>query len=191
MSPSRGDGVADLDAVLAEIARALHKANIRYMVIGGIANAVWGRGRSTTDIDIVIGVGAHQTPKLMKALGKQIARKPTDAQDFAHDTGIFPFDHRSGVRVDIIYGTLPFAADGLDRAVEIYVRGVPVRFCTPEDLLLHKIASDRERDRTDVLGIIKLRKASLDREYLEPRIRELAFLLEKPEIESRYRELMG
>ena len=190
MKSSRGDGVADLDAIVAEVAHALNKAGVRYMVIGGVANAVWGRPRATTDIDIVIGIGAGQTPKILKALGKQIARKPDDPQDFVHATGIFPFDHRSGVRVEIIFGTLPFAIEGIERAVEIHVCGVPVRFCTPEDLFLHKIASDRERDRTDVEGIVRLRKASLDREYLEPRVRELAFILEKPEIEARYRKLM-
>lgn len=191
MKDSSGEGVADLDVIVAEVAGALNKADVRYMVIGGIANAVWGKPRATTDIDIVIGIGAGQTPKVLKALGKQVARKPQDPQDFVHATGILPLDHRSGVRVEIIFGTLPFAMEGIERAVEISVRGVPVRFCTAEDLLLQKIVSDRERDRNDVEGIVRLRKASLDREYLDPRVHELAFILENPEIEARYRKLMA
>jgi len=101
MRNSHGEGVADLDAIVAEVAGALNKAGIRYMVIGGIANAVWGKPRATTDIDIVIGIGAGYTPKILKALGKQIARQPEDAREFVHATGIFPFDHRSGIRVEI------------------------------------------------------------------------------------------
>jgi hypothetical protein len=161
------------------------------MVIGGVANSVWGVGRSTYDVDLSIGAHSAMVPRILKALGKQIGKRPQDAEQFAHDTGILPFDHRSGVRVDLAFSTGPYALHAIERAVEINIQDVLVRFCTPEDLLLHKIISDRERDRTHVIGIVKLRKASLDRQYLEPRGRELAFLLEKPEIETRYRELMG
>jgi len=37
--------VVDLNGVVADVARALTRARIDYMVIGGIANAVWGTPR--------------------------------------------------------------------------------------------------------------------------------------------------
>ena len=55
-------------------------------------------------------------------------------------------------------------------------------FCTPEDLILLKIVSERERDRADVRGIARRQKGRLDLDYLEPRVRELAELLERPGI---------
>jgi hypothetical protein len=61
-----------------------------------------------------------------------------------------------------------------------------VKFCTPEDLILHKIISERDRDRSDVAELLKRRRDTLDREYLDPRVHELAVLLDRPDIDQRY-----
>ena len=62
-----------------------------------------------------------------------------------------------------------------------------VQFCIPEDLILLKIVSDRSKDMEDVQGILKFQKDRLDYDYLEPRIAELAGLLEKPAIKHQWR----
>jgi hypothetical protein len=66
------------------------------------------------------------------------------------------------------------------------VGGCLVLFCTAEDLILHKILSDRERDREDVRGILAAQRGKLDESYLDPRIRELADLLGRPSIWEEY-----
>ena len=72
--------------------------------------------------------------------------------------------------------------DVREAAVELTIGGSPVRFCTPEDLILHKIVSERERDLADARGVTLRRIKSLDLAYLDSRIRELADALERPEI---------
>ena len=81
----------------------------------------------------------------------------------------------------------PFELEALNRAVTRKVAGTDVKFCTAEDLILHKIISEREQDLLDVRQLIDIRKAELDREYLDTRVKELADLLERPEILDTYR----
>lgn len=161
------------------------------MVIGGMANAIWGAPRGTVDVDITVGLSSDEVPRLLQLLRDQVASAPPDAMDFARDTGVLPFTHRRGPRVELMLASVPYAHEALARAVTIDVAGVPVRFCTPEDLILHKLVSSRERDRSDVAALIALRRATLDRTYLDPRVHELAWLLEDPSIEERYAALLA
>lgn len=89
---------------------------------------------------------------------------------------------RSGVRVDLIFGLLPFEREAVERAKLVSVADTRIRFCTPEDLILLKIISKRDRDQADVRGIVRRRFSDLDLDYLEPRIEELGELLSRPEI---------
>ena len=160
------------------------------MVIGGLANAVWGVPRSTIDLDLTVVLDPGQAGRLLDALGPAYRSRTGDPEGFAARTRVLPLRHAGGVQIDLIFALLPFEEDAVRRAVEIDIGGVPVRFCTAEDLVLHKIASDRERDLKDVEEILHRRSKTLDRRYLDPRIHELAILLERPEIENRYLELM-
>ncbi len=181
----------NLRPTLGDIAAALNAAAIPYAVIGGVAAAGWGVPRTTTDIDITIGSTAAAAQQVIAVLGDRIVSLPEDPTSFAADTGVLPFLHRSGVRVELMLSTNPFALDAIARSIAIDVEGVPVRFCSPEDLVLHKIISERERDRADVAALIELRRDTLDRAYLDPRVHELAEVLAEPQIEARYRALMG
>ena len=65
-----------------------------------------------------------------------------------------------------------------------------MRVCTAEDLVLHKVISDRGRDRDDVGGVVARQGASLDRSYLDPKVREMAAGLERPDILEFYRSCL-
>ena len=67
------------------------------------------------------------------------------------------------------------------------MHGEKVRICTPEDLIIHKIVSDRIRDREDIRGVIHSVGSRLDRNYLDPIIKNLAKILARPELIKFYR----
>ena len=67
------------------------------------------------------------------------------------------------------------------------VAGRTVRVVTAEDLVLMKIISERPRDIADAEAIVRRRVRELDRDYLEPRVRELSTALERDEILDRWR----
>jgi predicted nucleotidyltransferase len=169
---------------LAEISRALTAAGIEHMVIGGMANIAWGSPRTTRDVDFTVAAEREDARDILAVLGHQV-RSVTETLDACLDNGVLPFIHRSGIHVDLILSRHPYAQLAIDRAVAFQIENTPVKFCTPEDLILHKIISDREKDLSDVADLLRRRRDTLDRSYLEPRVRELALLLERPEIEER------
>ena len=182
--------LVDLEGVLADLAQRLGEGGTPYMVIGGMANAVWGHPRSTIDLDLTVLLDPSAAVTLVESLGASYSCRVSNPEEFVAETRVLPLRHFGGVQIDLIFALLPFEEEAIERAVTIDVLGVAVRFCTPEDLVLHKIVSTRERDRQDVQEILKRRHASLDRSYLDPRVHELADLLERPELEESYRKLL-
>lgn len=61
-----------------------------------------------------------------------------------------------------------------------------MRVASAEDLILHKLVSERPRDREDVAGLIKRQRGTLDRAYLDPLVRSLSDTLEDPTIWTWY-----
>ena len=170
------------EAALVLLARLLAKHQIPYMIIGGLANAVWGEPRATLDIDVTISADTSDAGRISSLLDRHFRALVSDPEAFAEETRVLPLESRTGVRVDLIFGLLPFERDAIERAKPVAIADEEIRFCTPEDLILLKIISRRERDQADVQGILRRRLSGLDLEYLEPRIEELSELLSRPEI---------
>lgn len=161
------------------------------MVIGGMANAVWGEPRATLDIDITIWIEDARINRLIQSLAQVFRLLPENPGEFISQTRVLPIATQAGTRIDLLFGMLPFEETAISRAIEKDIRGTPVRFCTAEDLVLHKIISDREKDLHDVEKIVARQKSKLDLGYLEPRIEELAGILEKPAILKNWRKWKG
>jgi hypothetical protein len=174
------------ERALVQLIRLLDKAKIPYMVIGGLANAIWGQPRSTLDIDITIWAPATNTAGLLRVLARQFTPLVEDPEEFVARTRVLPVKSRSGVKADLIFGGLPLEEEAIHRATAVPMHDTLVRFCTAEDLILHKIISDRERDQSDVQGVLSARLEQLDLSYLEPRIRDLAGLLDRSDIWERW-----
>jgi len=177
-----------LERALIDLAGNLSGNNIPYMIIGGMANAVWGEPRATIDIDVTIWLDEENTDRIVPILSESFHLLVHDPLKFILDTNVLPMESRNGVRVDLIFGRLPYEKEAIGRSVEIDIEGVPVRFCTPEDLILHKIISEREKDINDARGVAIRRMKSLDLSYLESRIQELSNALEKPEILESWKQ---
>ena len=107
------------------------------------------------------------------------------------ETGVLPLIAGDGTPIDLIFARLPYDETAISRAVAVGFEGINVMVCTAEDLIIHKVISERAIDREDVKGIIATRGASLDRNYLDPNVRELSVFLDRPEIWSYYLECFG
>jgi hypothetical protein len=174
------------EAALAELCSLLDEERLPYMLVGGQANAIWGEPRATLDIDVTLW--ADDRPDAVGILSKRFRALVDDPAGFVRDTRVLPLESAGGVRIDVIFGLLPFEEDAIRRARPVRVGGRDVRVCAPEDLILMKIISDRPRDLADARGIASRRFPELDLAYLEPRVRELAELLERPGIVARWEE---
>lgn len=177
----------DLDRTLASLARFLEEQRIGYMVIGGYANLKWGRSRLTQDIDVTVSIPESRRNDFLETVSRRFEILVENPETFLREMHVLPLRSPNGTRIDLVFAELPFEQQAITRAVAIESAGQPVRLCTAEDLLVHKLASDRPRDREDAEGIILRQGKALDRAYLDPLIEVLAGSLERPEILSFYR----
>lgn len=172
---------------LAAITSFLERLRVPYMIVGGIANLIWGEPRATIDIDVTVLVPGERLDGFIADVRAEFEILVSDATAFVHDTRVLPIAAPSGVRIDLIFGLLPFEEDAVRRAVTVNAAGRSFRVCTAEDLIIMKIISERERDLSDARAIVQRRFPELDLEYLEPRIAEMGLLLEREEIALRWK----
>lgn len=180
-----------LESALLGLARVLEERKIPYMVIGGLANAVWGEPRATLDIGVTVWVEDGEIARVVDDLTSAFRALNPDPVAFVRQTRVLPLESAEGVRMDVIFGLLPFEREAIRRAVPVAIGGRSVRFCTAEDLVLMKIISSRDRDQADARAIVLRRLADLDLAYLEPRIAELAALVARDDIKLRWEEWKG
>ena len=174
------------EIVLLELADAFERERIGYMVIGGLAVGVWGVQRLTKDADIAVAIDPNDAGELLETLAPQIDWILPNAAELAVETGIIRFRHRSRIAVDLGVSLNPYLVGAIERAVDVDVAGRPVKFCSAEDLILHKLLADRDQDRIDIKGIIRRQKKDLDRKQLDVLVRQLAEATTRPEILRRY-----
>ena len=178
--------MTSLEQTLVAVARFLRTKKIPYMVIGGAANLFWGVPRTTLDVDVTVQVQEDRLSALVDEIKKCFQSRVKDTQSFVAKMSVLPLQDASGIRIDLIFARLPYEFRAIRRAKTKRVAGESVRICSPEDLIIHKIISDRPRDQEDVRGIIERVGPALDRKYLDPAVKDLAREFAKPGIFDFY-----
>ena len=179
-------GLNVFENALSDLSNVLKHQKVPYMIIGGLANAIWGHPRATLDIDVTIWVLDDQIQKLLSILEEKYVFMVEEPIEFISKTRVLPIKNNENLRIDIIFGALPFEKDALDRAVEVKIGNSFIKFCTAEDLILFKIISERSKDLEDVRNLLRYQRDNLDYSYLEPRIKELSDLLDRPGIRQNW-----
>jgi hypothetical protein len=67
-----------------------------------------------------------------------------------------------------------FAAGALERAVTGALRGAPIRVLSPEDFVLFKLLSTRDRDLEDAGTVLRASDLPLDRSFIDAEAVRLA-----------------
>src|SRR5436309_1210397 len=178
----------ELDDALVKLSSWLRENEIRHMVICGFAVASWGEPRVTRDLDVTVSVPPD---KFAQTIDRICARFPSlsgDPLKFVTETRVLPIIV-DATPVDLIFAALPYEEDAIARARPIHLKDGIVPVCSPEDLILHKIVSQRPRDHEDIEGVFRYRHAELDYAYLDPRVAELADALSDRNMLDWYRRL--
>ncbi len=173
-----------LERAVGAIAQFLEARGIPYMVIGGIANLIWGHARATFDVDVSVLVEEQAWQELIAGLRSAFRVIPQDPIRFLRDTHVAPVEAPEGIRINLVWARLPYEQKAIARAISEEIGGYRVRVCRPEDLIIHKILSDRPKDREDVRGIVRQQAARLDRPYLFQVVRELGGALGRQDLKG-------
>lgn len=154
---------------LRELLAKLIDADVRFVLVGGLAVNAWGYLRATRDIDFVPDPDPENLARLdgvLRALGGKV---DVDGKLLA-GTAISTF-LRTGDRtlvatelgqVDVLQGLpqVPRFAALEEKAEDVDLDGLAVRVCSLEHLIGMKRASERPRDREDLAALEAVQKES-------------------------------
>jgi predicted nucleotidyltransferase len=144
---------------LRELLERLTAAEVRFVLVGGLAVNAWGHVRGTQDVDLVPDPELGNLDRLARVLEEAGGRVET-AQGRLAASAIRTFlaaGERTLVAtdlgpVDVLQGLpqIPAFSQLNAQAVPVDLGGTVVRVCSLEALLEMKRASDRPRDRDDL-----------------------------------------
>jgi predicted nucleotidyltransferase len=161
---SSGDPAALAD-VLARAVGALDCAEVPYLLIGGLASAVLGRPRCSSDVDLL--VAPEIAPRALETLA--LAGFATELTNPAWLYKAFA----DGILVDLMFktvGDIYLDREMLRRASHYSFLGTRVRVIAPEDLIVIKaIVHDEETPRHWHDALALLGRRDLDWDYLVER----------------------
>lgn len=153
-------------AAFEAVVQALHTAQVRYLVAGGLAVNAHGYIRLTMDIDIVLALDPHNIHGAFEALADLGYRPsvPVTAEAFAQpeqrrhwqaEKGMqvlnFYSDAYPGAAVDVfVYEPFDFAHEYAQALQGELLPGIVARFVSIPTLIRMKQAAGRPRDLDDI-----------------------------------------
>ena len=155
------------DDLVKRIVKSFNAAGLDYMFTGALAATFYGLPRTTTDVDVVVGVfGEDRRNKLLLALrraGLLVNEKEIDKMFVSGDRIATFRDSRTPYSVDVM-----FSNGKLEKRAGT-IAGLRTFYQTPEDLVLAKLRMikatvPRERalkDVEDVKAIMKFTKVDV------------------------------
>lgn len=158
------------------IVRALNEAEVRFIVVGGIAVAAHGYLRQTKDVDLVIDLFPENITAALEALEKlgYFPRIPVTPQQFADRSTRLRWIEEKHMLVLNLYSDahfqtpidvfvvepFPFAGEYSAALIENVAEGVPVRIVSLNTLLQMRKEAGRPHGLIDIEQLGLLGKAS-------------------------------
>jgi hypothetical protein len=173
------------ESVFKRVINLFNNHNIPYMLTGGLAVTVWGRARSTLDIDIVLDIKKDDVKKLAAAFQKAnfYVDEETVEAALAQRLSFNAIDRETNTTIDCyLVGNDEYEAKRFQRKIVQNIVGVKVNVISPEDLILIKLKRHKDGGSTrhleDAESILKISKVDL--EYIREwaRKQEMAEILE-------------
>jgi len=167
----------------------LVRNNVPYMVIGGLANSVWGEVRLTRDADFKVSIGDQTLEEFRVLVSRYFPERQTGIPAQLQSAHIIHIWARPGVPVDLLVSIFDYERDAIERALDMTIEGVAVRVCTAEDLIIHKVVANREQDWIDIERVLVRQRSKLDQAYVLNWLTQFSEALEAPDLLIRYRQL--
>jgi hypothetical protein len=173
--------LTDPTAVLLVVLDALRVAGIDAAVYGGLALAAYGEPRETRDADVaVVGKTAAEGQAALRAagldamlafdrvtFGGNLVSRVTLVGDGVETSGLNTADF-------VEPRSERYARLALERAIAGTIRGETLRVLSPEDFIIFKLLSTRDRDLDDAVTVVRALGDRLSMEDVEQECSRLA-----------------
>ena len=158
-----------VDSAARHLGGLLDSLNLPWTVVGGhAANAYRDEIRHTSDVDILVSLGAVS----MQDVLRQLVRHGWELVRSVEDDWMVRIHHPQHGLADIIATGLEYQEIALSRSHHARQEdGFVVNYMAVEDIIIHKLIANRHKDDSDVMSILVTRPA-LDMDYLERWIAE-------------------
>jgi hypothetical protein len=180
-------------AVLLAVARALRDAGIANAAYGGLALAAYGEPRETKDVDLaVVGVPGKDGEAALRTAGLDVALAFDRVRFGGNLVTRLTLLGGGGLNMADLVAPCSerFARVVLERAVEGVLRAEPLRVVSPEDFVLLKVLSTRERDLEDAASLLRSPALRLDTAVVEDEVSRLAAEIAEHDVAGRWRRVV-
>lgn len=168
----------------------LRQAGILSAVIGGVAVGVWGEPRVTRDVDIKVLLGRDAASRLLEEIGPDCVPLQAEPLEALTRTGILFVRDAQGTRLDLLLSDVSFDAEAIRRARDVTLQpGLVASVCSPEDLIVYKLISTRQRDHDDAESVVRRQGKALDDEYVLTWLRRFEQALDDSTLVATYRQM--
>ena len=168
----------------------LRQAGILSAVIGGVAVGVWGEPRVTRDVDIKVLLGRDDASRLLEAISPDYVPLQADPLEALTRTGVLFVQDAQGTRLDLLLSDVSFDAEAIRRARDVTLQpGLVASVCSPEDLIVYKLVSTRQRDHDDAESVVRRQGDALDDEYVLTWLRRFEQALNDSTLMETYRRM--
>lgn len=166
--------------VFRPLISALDQAGIPYMVVGSFASNLYGNGRGTQDIDIVIAANPAQIRAFLSAFPVSQYYFDVEAalEAYSQKSMFNILDMERGWKIDLIFQKPgAFHQQAFLRRTATQIDGIGVFALTPEDVIISKLEWAKMGESSlqieDVAGVLKVQQEKLDLPYIEKWVNEL------------------
>lgn len=176
-----------LDELIPLIARLFSSKGYCYFTFGGVGVSLWGRPRTTRDLDVVVRLERGALPSFVAELKeagfritRSLHRKLAEGRIIQLPIG--------ATELDIKLCAQGHDMEALARAKRAAFEGFVLWVASPEDIVLYKLQSWRTQDQADIENLLANVKA-LDRRYIDDRLEAIGEKTGHP-VRKRWEEIL-
>lgn len=180
---------SDILEALTPVTNAFEELSIPYFIGGSIASSIYGIARATMDVDIVAKIQDQHITSLKELLHEQYYIDEDMISEAIRMKSSFNLLHLDTmIKIDVFvfreesYQKMVLQRKRKDSLGEEQ-EGGEFYFTSAEDIILNKLqwyktgGKVSEQQWLDIIGVLKVQKASLDKEYLTKWAKQLDLMI--------------